>query len=105
VIEYEYPRTLTVGGGGAGCYASAEEALLSTKSRAELTKSRAELTKSRAELTKSRAELTKSRAELTKSRAELTFTAVSTFTGHSKTKCLLTLKSHFCLLKSKGPLN
>jgi hypothetical protein len=34
-----------------------------------------------------------------------TFTAVSTFTGHSKTKCLLTMKTRFCFLKSEGPLN
>jgi hypothetical protein len=34
-----------------------------------------------------------------------TFTAVSTFTGHSKRKCLLTLKTRFYFLKSEGPLN
>jgi hypothetical protein len=34
-----------------------------------------------------------------------TFAAVSTFTGHSKTKCLLTLTTRFCFLKSEGPLN
>jgi hypothetical protein len=34
-----------------------------------------------------------------------TFTVVSTLTDHSKTKCLLTLKSRFCFLKSEGSLN
>jgi hypothetical protein len=34
-----------------------------------------------------------------------TFTAVSTLTDQSITKCLLTLKSRFCILKSEGPLN
>jgi hypothetical protein len=33
------------------------------------------------------------------------FAAVSKFTGHSTTKCLLTLKTHLCFLKSEGPLN
>jgi hypothetical protein len=34
-----------------------------------------------------------------------TFTAVSTLTDHSIANCLLTLKTHFCFLKSEGPLN
>jgi hypothetical protein len=34
-----------------------------------------------------------------------TFAAVSTLTGHSTTKCLLTLKTRFFFLKSEGPLN
>jgi hypothetical protein len=34
-----------------------------------------------------------------------TFAADSTLTDHSKTKCLLTLKTRLCFLKSEGPLN
>jgi hypothetical protein len=33
-----------------------------------------------------------------------TFAAASKFTGHSITKCLLTLETRFCFLKSEGPL-
>jgi hypothetical protein len=34
-----------------------------------------------------------------------TFAADSTLTDHSTAKCLLTLKTRLCVLKSEGPLN